>query len=276
MADGARLADMPLYTNLDRVERGLAALGIAPGDRIVPEQLFAMDQWHYHGLDAVDAAASTLGLGPSSHVLDVGAGIGGPARYLAHKYGCRVTALELQAGLHAVGIDLTRRAGLDGRVTHVCGDALTQTLPPASFDGILSLLAVLHIADRPRLLGRLARLLRAGGRAYVEDLCERAPFAPSDLADLRTIVFGVTVTSPDTYVSDFAAAGFVGVTATDLTPDWAPYAAERLSAWRANHDAYARVHGEPAYAAQERFYTAIARLYDSGSLGGIRLVARVP
>lgn len=276
MADGARLADMPLYTNLDRVERGLAALGIAPGARVAPEQLFAMDQWHYHGLEAVDAAARTLGVGPASHVLDVGAGIGGPARYLAHKYGCRVTALELQAALHAVGVDLTRRAGLDGRVTHVCGDALTEPLPPASFDGVLSLLAVLHIPDRPRLLGRLAGLLRAGGGAYVEDLCERAPFAPSELVDLRAVVFGVTVTSPDTYVSDFAAAGFVAVTATDLTADWAPYAAARLSAWRTSHDAYARVHGEPAYAAQERFYATIARLYDSGSLGGIRLVARVP
>lgn len=276
MVDGMKLANMPLYTNLDRVERGLGALGIAPGERIAPEQLYTMDQWHYHGLEAVDAAARTLGIGPSSHVLDVGAGIGGPARYLAHKYGCRVTALELQAEVHAVGVDLTRRVGLDGQVTHVCGDVLTEPLPPASFDGVLSLLAVLHIPDRPRLFARLARLLRPGGGAYVEDLCERAPFASRDLADLRTIVCGVTVTSPDAYVADFGAAGFVAVAATDLTPDWAPYAAARLVSWRANHDAYARVHGEPAYAAQERFYAAIARLYDSGSLGGIRLVARLP
>lgn len=276
MADGPRLADMPLYTNLDRVERGLAALGIAPGDRIAPEQLYGMDQWHYHGLDVLDRAARALGLGPSSRVLDVGAGIGGPARYLAHRYGCRVTALELQAELHAVGRDLTRRTGLDGQVTHVCGDALTEPLPPGSFDGVLSLLAILHIADRPRLLARLVRLLRPGGGAYVEDLCERAPFASPDLADLHSVVYGISVTSPDAYVADFRAAGFVAVSATDLTPDWAPYAAARLSAWRAGRDAYAEVHGEAAYAAQERFYATIARLYDSGSLGGIRLVARVP
>lgn len=267
---------MPLYTNLDRVERGLAALGISPGHGIAPEQLYAMDQWHYHGLEAVDAAARTLGLGPSCHVLDVGAGIGGPARYLAHKHGCRVTALELQADLHAVGADLTRRAGLDGRVTHVCGDALTEPLPPESFDGVLSLLAVLHIPDRPRLFARLARLLRQGGGIYVEDLCERVPFAPQDLADLRSIVHGITVTSSDAYVADLSGAGFVAVTATDLTPDWAPFAAVRLAAWRADHVSYARVHGEAAYAAHELFYATIARLYDSGSLGGIRLVARRP
>jgi cyclopropane fatty-acyl-phospholipid synthase-like methyltransferase len=267
---------MPLYTNLDRVERGLAALGISPGDGIAPEQVYTLDQWHYHGLDAVDAVARTLALNPTCHVLDVGAGIGGPARYLAHTYGCRVTALELQADLHALGVDLTRRAGLDRRVIHVCGDALTEPLPPGSFDGVLSLLAVLHIPDRPRLFARLARLLRPGGGIYVEDLCERTPFAPHDLADVRRIVCGVTVTSSDAYVADLRSAGFVGVTATDLTPDWAPFATTRLAAWRADHDSYARVHGEAAYAAQELFYATVARLYDSGSLGGIRLIARVP
>lgn len=267
---------MPLYTNLDRVERGLAALGVRPGDDVDPERLYTLDQWHYHGLDAVDAAARSLGLGPTHHLLDVGAGIGGPARYLAHKYGCRVTALELQGELHAVGADLTRRAGLDARVTHVCGDALTEPLPPGSFDGVLSLLAILHIPDRPRLLGRLAQLLRPGGGVYVEDLCERAPFAAHDLADLRRVVFGVTVTPPDAYVADLRAAGFVDVAAMDLTADWAPFATVRLAAWRADRDAYVHVHGEAAYVAQERFYATIARLYDGGSLGGLRLVARVP
>jgi hypothetical protein len=56
----------------------------------------------------------------------------------------------------------------------------------------------------------------------------------------------------------------------------APYAASRLQQWRADHAAYARVHGEGAYAAQERFYAVISRLYEGGSLGGVRLTARMP
>lgn len=273
MIDDADLGRMPLYTSLDRIERGLAALGIGPGASIRPEQLFPLDQWHYHGTDAVAAAARALGLGPSSRVLDVGAGVGGPARYLAHTVGCHVTALELQPALHGIGVDLTRRSGLEGRVTHLCADALAHPLPHASFDAVLSLLAVLHIPDRPRLFSRFASILRPGGRCYLEDLCQRAPFAPRDLKDLRTVVCGVTVTSPADYAADLSAAGFADVVATDLTDDWAPYAAERLAAWRQKHAAYARVHGEEAYAAQERFYSVIARLYDSGSLGGIRLTA---
>jgi sarcosine/dimethylglycine N-methyltransferase len=270
------IAEMPLYTHTDRVARGLAAQGIGPADAIPPEALWALDQWHYHGTDAIRAAAELFGLGPASRVLDIGAGIGGPARYLAHTTGCQVTAVELQPELHAIGVDLTRRSGLADGVTHVCGDVLTVPLADRAFDAAVSWLAVLHVADRPRLFARLARAVRVGGGCYIEDLCLRAPFAAPDLRDLRDVVFGITVTSIETYAAESSAAGFVDVVATDLTPDWAPFAATRLKTWRENADEYARVHGQGAYAAQEKFYAVISRLYDSGSLGGVRLVARLP
>lgn len=271
-----RIEAMPLYTNLDRIERGLAAQGIGPGDPIHPEQLFALDQWHYHGTEAIAAAVRALGLGPHSRVLDIGAGVGGPARYLAHTSGCRVTALELQPELHAIGVDLTRRTGLSDRVTHVCGDALGEPLSDAGFDAVVSWLAIVHIPERARLFRRLARALRSGGGCYVEDLCLHKPFAPRDGEDARRIVYANSLTGQAEYARDLETAGFSDVAVTDLTPDWAPFAAERVAAWRQNHAAYAAVHGEGAYRAQELFYTVIARLYDSGSLGGIRLVARLP
>ncbi|TKW76539.1 MAG: methyltransferase domain-containing protein [Bradyrhizobium icense] len=273
---GVSLAAMPLYTNLDRIARGLAASGIGPNDPVAPEQLFALDQWHYHGTDAIRAAAEWLALGPGSKVLDIGAGIGGPARYLAHTTGCHVTAIEVQPELNAIAVDLSRRSGLSDRIIHLCDDALTCLLPDASFDAVVSWLAVLHIPDRPRLCARLARALRPGGGCYLEDLCIRAPFVADDLKSVREIVCGVSMSSIEDYVKDLRSAGFVDVAATDLTGDWAPYAEDRLRRWRQDHEAYARVHGEQAYAAQEKFYSVIAHLYQSGSLGGVRLKARVP
>ena len=104
----------------------------------------------------------------------------------------------------------------------------------------------------------------------------RAPFAAQDLRDLREIVVAVTVTGIEDYVNDLPTAGFIDVVATDLTSDWTLYAAARLAAWRKNHGAYVREQGESAYAALEMFYAVVARLYESGSLGGVRLVARRP
>jgi len=267
---------MPLYTELERIERGLAASGILPSDPIKVERLFPLDQWHYHGTEAIQSAAELLRLGPESRVLDIGAGIGGPARYLAHTTGCHVTALELQPKLHSIAEDLTRRCGLDGLISHLCGDALSYPFANNYFDAVVSWLAVLHIPDRAQLFKRLARALHSRGSCYIEDLCRRAPFAGEDLRDLQEIVFGMSVTSIDEYAKDLRSAGFVDIVVTDLTDDWARYAADRLTAWRENHGAYARVHGEAAYAAQEGFSALIAHLYDAGSLGGVRLVAQIP
>jgi cyclopropane fatty-acyl-phospholipid synthase-like methyltransferase len=275
MNDRLAIGSIPLYTHLDRIDRGLATLGIGPTDPIQPEQLFPLDQWHYHGTEAIRAAADQLGLGPSSRVLEVGSGIGGPARYLAHTTGCHVTALELQPKVHEVAADLTQRCGLGDRVHHVNGDALSHIFPDATFDAVVSWLAVLHIPDRKRLYQRLARTLRPGGGCYIEDLCMCAPFAPQDQQDLHNVVFGVSVTSIDAHVDDLQAAGFINVTATDETADWAPYTHARLATWRANHATHAAAQGEAAYAAQELFYAVIARLFASGSLGGVRLVAYV-
>lgn len=273
MSDPPDLRAMPLYTHVDRIARGLEARGIGPGDAIPVEQLFAMDQWHYHGTDAIQAAADFLGLGPESRVLDIGAGIGGPARYLAHTTGCQVMALELQPELHGVGLDLTRRCGLAGRVTHVCGDALGEPVPLAAFDAVISFLAIVHIPDRPALMKRVQSVLRPNGRCYIEDLCQRGSFSPTDREALRDVVHGVSVTSIEDYVEDLRRARLSQVVATDLTSDWAPYAKRRLEGWRREQAAYAAVHGDGAWAAQDLFYTVIDGLYRSGGLGGVRLTA---
>ena len=105
---------------------------------------------------------------------------------------------------------------------------------------------------------------------------QRPSLAQGDHSDVREVVCGISMTSIDEYVADLRSAGFVDITATDLTTDWAPYAAVRLKKWRQDREAYARVHGEGAYAAQEKFYSVIDRLYESGSLGGLRLTAGRP
>ncbi len=271
MNETPTLTEMPLYRNLERISLGLAARGIGPSDPIPPEALFDLDQWHYHGTEAVDFAARGLQIGRASNVLDIGSGIGGPARYLAYRYGCHVTATELQPNLNAIAVDLTRRSGLDGLVTQVCDDAATHPFPTASFDAAVSWLAILHMPDRRALFQNVAHGLRAGGRFLIEDLCMRKPFTEPDLQDLRYVVCGVTVTSVDDYVADLMSADLTGVQVDDLTPDWAPFAERRLTAWQANRADYVRVNGEGAYLGQERFYAVIARLYESGSLGGVRL-----
>jgi cyclopropane fatty-acyl-phospholipid synthase-like methyltransferase len=271
---GRRITSMPLYMDIHRINNELAELGITPDQPLTPEQLFPFDQFHYLGTDAVRAAAGLIGLGRASRVLEVGSGLGGPARYLAHTVGCHVTALELQQELHTLASTLTRRCGLESRVTHLRGDALAYPFAENSFDAVVSWLAIHHIRARPRLLARLAATLRPGGRMYIEDLVVRAPFSPGDADVVRQVLYGETVTSVDDYVADVIKAGFVDVDTTDMTPAWAVFCQARAAAFSASRDRQEHIHGPEIAARLDRFFSTVHRLFASGSLGGVRIAAR--
>jgi cyclopropane fatty-acyl-phospholipid synthase-like methyltransferase len=262
---------MPLYATIDRVRNELAERGL--DGALSAERLYPFDQIHYRGVDAVRDAAVRLRLEAGERVLDVGAGIGGPARFLAQTIGCRVTALELQDGMHALGRDLTERCGLSTLVDHVRGDALTHPLDAGTFDAAVSWLAIHHIPDRPRLLRRVADALRPGGRLYIEDLCERAPFSPDDLVEVERTLHAVTMTRAEEFVKDARAAGFTVVEATDMHDAWATFCAERAASWHLSADRHRRVHGEATFMTLDRFFTTVQRLFENGSLGGLRIVA---
>lgn len=275
------LGSMPVYVNLQRIFNELQEAGIGRDQALEPEQLFPFDQIHYKGTDAVQTAANMLRLTPDSRVLEIGSGWGGPARYLAHTTGCHVTGLDVQEEMHTVASELTARAGLSSRVTHVLGDALEHPLPSVSgfdlsagFDAIVSWLAIHHIPERPRLFKRLAGALKPGGQIYIEDLCQRAPFAQADMADVRNTLHGVSMTTADDYVRDLRQAGFIDFNVTDMTADWSAFCGGRVAGWQANRDRHVRVHGLDTYTRLEGFFLAVKRLFDSGSLGGLRVVAR--
>ncbi len=84
--------------------------------RLTADDLFEFDQDHYGGIGAVDALARRAGVAEASRVLDVCAGLAGPARFLATRRGCHVVGVELHAGRAASAARLTRDVGLDARV----------------------------------------------------------------------------------------------------------------------------------------------------------------
>src|SRR5437867_10710479 len=126
----------------------LAALacrrGMAGGP-LTADDLFAFDQDHYGGLAAVDTLARLAGAGASTRVLDLCAGLGGPARFLASRRSCQVVALELNAGRAAGTARLTAMVGLQHRVRVVRGDATRLPFRGGRFDACLSQEALLHI-----------------------------------------------------------------------------------------------------------------------------------
>jgi len=265
------MKSMGLYHHVDRVANELRELGDGP---LEPSELAAFDQLHYHGTDAVDRAARTLGLDGSSVVLEVGSGLGGPARWIAATTGATVAALELQEDHHRVAVDLTERCGLADRVEHVCGDALVHDWGGRRFDAVVSWLALYHVPNRPRLLDRMRSVLLADGRLYVEDLCAGPAVADSNRHELATELAASHLPELDRYRAEFAEGGFEVVACDDVSDEWAAFTRTRLKAYDADRDRHLRVHGAEVVDTLRTFYVRMVRLLGDGTLAGVRLHAR--
>ncbi|MEJ2061477.1 MAG: class I SAM-dependent methyltransferase, partial [Gammaproteobacteria bacterium] len=114
-------------------------------------------------------AAQVNGLGPDSRVLDVGAGYGGAARYLAKTYGCRVTALNLSEKENTRDREMNHDQGLDHLIDVVDGSFEAIPADDNTFDVVWSQDAILHSGHRDRVVGEIARVLRPGGDLVFTD-----------------------------------------------------------------------------------------------------------
>ena len=176
MKNNIDIKSMKLYNHVDRIFNELRELGKNDSEPLLVEELINFDQLHYHGTEAVDFSIKRLGINSKMTILEIGSGIGGPARYIANETGATVIALELQSDQNEIAIDLTERCGLSKKVIHVCGDFLTYNWKGKKFDAIVSWLTLYHIFEHKILLQKCFDSLKPGGFFYAEDLFCRKPF----------------------------------------------------------------------------------------------------
>jgi SAM-dependent methyltransferase len=162
------------YGSGDLLERIVAALKTSgrDADTLTVEDLAPVDEFHTRGRHATRELAEMAGFGAGQHVLDVGSGLGGPARFLAATCGCDVTGVDLTAEFCAVAEELSRRAGLSERTHFKQGNALALPFPDASFDAVWTIQAQMNIPDKQRFYGEIARVLKPGGCFAFQDICE--------------------------------------------------------------------------------------------------------
>jgi ubiquinone/menaquinone biosynthesis C-methylase UbiE len=147
---------------------------IAPeGQILTVAQLAPLDQFHIRGALATAELAASAGLDPSTRVLDLGCGIGGPARYLAATYGCKVTGVDLSPSFIDAAIYLTGRCGLSDRVSFQIGDALHLPHDDGAFDAVFLQHVAMNVEDRNGLYREMHRILAPGGRVAIFDLVLR-------------------------------------------------------------------------------------------------------
>ena len=253
-----------------QVMAALRRRGVPPGGPVAPEELFDLDQDHYGGPGAVEMLARRAGVTVISRVLDVCAGLAGPARVLAHRRGCRVVACELHHGRAAGGARLTRLVGLGRRITVVRGDARALPFDAASFDACLSQEGLLHIDDKASVLTECHRVLAPGGRLAFTDWIAHPRLAERERDRLTQWMAATTLQGLDGYRRLLGHAGFRAIEAEDVSAEWRSILRERLRRYRAMRAETVATLGEARYQEYQQIYAFFVGLVEAGKLGGGR------
>jgi sarcosine/dimethylglycine N-methyltransferase len=153
-----------------RILAALRAAGLNPEQRLSPEELGALDHFHTGGLRASRELLDLARIRAEDRVLDIGAGLAGPARMLASTIGCRVDCLEMSPDYRAGAALLNRLTGLDGRIHVHQGSALDMPFADDSFDVAWMQNVGMNIADKRKLYAEIRRVLKPGGRFAFQEM----------------------------------------------------------------------------------------------------------
>ena len=231
------------YTSGDllaRLEGRLREDGVDPA-RPTFEALAPYDHFHGRGVEATEDMADRFEVAATDHVLDVGSGLGGPARYFARRFGCRVSGIDLTAEFCDVARHLTSRLGLAERVSFEQGDALAMPFGDAAFDGAYSMNVSMNIADKRALYREIHRVLKPGGWLVLSEVVQGPGGEPAYPAPwARTAATSFLATADETR-TNLAASGFTIERERDTT--------EAALAYGARSRALAAAGGKPPHRA---------------------------
>lgn len=150
-----------------RILAAVRAAGLDPQE-ISRDAAALFDEFHGGGRESTRALARAVGLASGERVLDVGCGVGGPARTLCAEFGCAVTGVDLTHEFILAAKLLSQRVGMAERVTFLHGSALALPVADASFDWVWSQNMLMNIPDKQRFAQEIRRVLKPGGRCAIE------------------------------------------------------------------------------------------------------------
>lgn len=192
---------------IQAIENGITRMGKTT-DTVTVDDLASVDEFHIGGRKATDDLMGRLGIEPGDHVLDVGCGLGGPARFVADRYKCRVSGIDLTFDYVETGNRLCEWVGLSDRVKLFQSTALSISFQDGLFNAAYMLHVGMNIEDKEGLCREVARVLRPGSVFAVYDVMRTAGGELSYPLPWATSPESSAVVSLDQYQQALQLAGF--------------------------------------------------------------------
>jgi len=272
--DKFNIKSMKLYNNVNRIFNELRDIGKDKSKFLKIEDLINFDQLHYCGTDAVDFAIKKTQINSNKSILEVGSGIGGPARYIAYKTKASVTALEIQADQNKIAEDLTKKCKLSKNVKNIKGDILNYNWKNKKFNVLVSWLAFYHIKNQKKLLDNCFNLIKKNGYYYAEDLICEKKINTRNLTELSKELYANYLPTYEKYLSLLEKKGFKIIYHRNMSSKWARFVKKRKLSYQKNKNRNIRVHGKITYGNIGYFYKIVHKHFKLKNIGGIRVVAK--
>jgi ubiquinone/menaquinone biosynthesis C-methylase UbiE len=192
---------------LDRILSGVQAIGRTP-DTVTVDELAPVDEFHIGGRQASEDFISQLELSAEDHTLDIGCGIGGTSRFVASRFGCRVTGIDLTPEFVATGQSLCEWVGLSGQVELHQGDATAMAFADESFDAAFMLHVGMNIPDKAGLFAEVYRLLKPGAFFGVYDVMQTSDEALTYPVPWSAVAGTSALATEAQYTAALEQAGF--------------------------------------------------------------------
>ncbi|USG60582.1 methyltransferase domain-containing protein [Sneathiella marina] len=232
------------------------------------------DQDHYGGVAANDALAALASLDADCHLLDVCCGLGGPSRYFAQNYGCRVTGVDLTESRIEGATRLTAIAGLDKLAQFKCANALDLPFADTTFDVLVSQEAFCHVPEKDRLVGECVRVLKPGGRMAFTDILVTEKTTDATRVRLEKELVFQELNSAESYRRALEREGCTLLEAVNLSDQWRIILVERLDMFRSLKGQTIDRFGEAHFVKWDNAYSFFVGLFETGELAGGRFLAR--
>jgi ubiquinone/menaquinone biosynthesis C-methylase UbiE len=192
------------------IRDGIAALGKTT-DSITIDDLAPIDEFHVGGRQASEHFLDQLDLTPENHILDIGCGLGGPARFAATRYRCHVDGIDLTPEYVETGRELCGWLGLADHISLHQGSALSMPFADGAFDGAYMLHVGMNIQDKAKLCSEVGRVLRPGSLFGIYDVMRIGDGELTFPVPWATTAASSAVAEPAQYRDALQAAGFAVV-----------------------------------------------------------------
>ncbi len=255
---------------LERILAGLEANGADP-QNLQPDDLAPVEEFHIGGRKATALAVEKLSPRADHHVLDVGCGIGGTARFIAGQVGCRVTGIDLTPEYIDVARELTARTGLAGKIGYHVASALDMPFEAASFDAAITIHVAMNIRDRAGLYGEIARVMKPGARLCIYDVMKKNADDITYPVPWAETAESSYLTTPDEMRTLLGEAGFEVMEVEDRT-DFAIEFFQQSLAAAANGPLPLGLHLVMGASAPEKFKNLLANV-ENGRVAPAQIIA---